>query len=108
MLEKWRPRWSLTQLQDWVASSRRGRVAEEVGVALNEALSELRVELQSAEQDAATARSALESAQRDAAAWHQRFDWVTNSLSWRLTRPLRDGKAFAQQHSFAGLSNATA
>lgn len=90
VLEKWRTRWSPAQLQDWVATSRRGVAAEAQLVSFSAAL-------QRAQQEADAARSAQEAAERDAAAWRQRFDWVTNSLSWRLTRPLRDGKVMARQ-----------
>lgn len=104
LLEKWRSRWSVRQLQDWVASSRRGRGAEERVLALQAELSQAQLErsqlsaaLQQAQQEASAARSAFEHAARDAAAWRERFEWVTHSWSWRLTRPLRDGKVLARQ-----------
>ncbi|HXH03527.1 MAG TPA: glycosyltransferase [Candidatus Competibacteraceae bacterium] len=121
LLEKWRSRWSVRQLQDLVARDRRlaqllGEVEAQRAAAVQErdTLSVQRDHLQSLLQqteaqraaldsrlvalsaELAARQQALESAERDAREWRNRFEWVTGSLSWRLTRPLRRGNELAR------------
>lgn len=86
ILAKWRERWSLPRLQDWVARSRQQAVAirrvDQERAAFEAQLTQLRQE--------------ADSLRREADGWRQRFEWVTGSLSWRLTRPLREGRVLAR------------
>lgn len=104
LLEKWRQRWTPAQLQDLVARDRRlahllGQV-EENRAALARQLATRQSELEAALREAQEARErherALTAARRDAQEWRERLEWVTASLSWRLTGPLRRGNEVAR------------
>ncbi|WP_435750938.1 glycosyltransferase family 2 protein [Thauera sp. AutoDN2] len=107
LLAKWGPRWSPAQLQQLVARSRllaqlltqanRHDEAQQQQILVQTQ----RMEAQQQQILVQTQRMEalqhdISGAQRDAEDWRQRFEWVTASLSWRLTAPLRSGKSAAR------------
>ena len=100
LLAKWGPRWSPAQLQQLVARSRLlARLLTEAthdNEALQQQLLGSTRHIETLQQQLLAHAQRIEALQRDADDWRQRFEWVTGSLSWRLTAPLRNGKSAAR------------
>lgn len=92
-LAKWGPRWTPRQLQDLVARNRH------LAQLLNQSTQhgqKLQKELTEVQSRQAKLEHAVAGAERDVEEWRQRLEWVTRSLSWRVTAPLRASKDAAR------------